>query len=232
MSSYANQGGQLRGSLIEAGLPAAAATIIANIFGNSVQTMRQGGEVIHDQTPHGMRQVTPSDRTHRLTNLDFRDGDADYRRQRVQDSERAERPVQQSTVIGTLPPQQTQSAHRISSGEYTNVEAAGDTAKVNLRVNGSGDCLFRHPSANMLVAKTLRAECGGDDRSRMQFFIEPRADEMVFKLSTTNVQSVQVVTDVTYEEGVGIVVKYATVGAWLVSTDPQKTIPVSDCPVA
>lgn len=221
----------MRGSLIEAGLPSAAATILANIFANSVQTMRQGGEVIHDQTPQGMRQITPSDRAHRLTNIDFRDGDADYRRQRVQDSERAVRPVPQSTVNTTLPPQQTQSAYRISSGDYTTVESAGDTAKVNLRVNGSGDCLFRDQSANMLVAKKLRAECGGGDQSRLQFFVEPRADEMVFKLSTVNVQSVRVVTDVTYEEGVGIVVKYATVGAWLVSSGPQQTIPVSDCPV-
>ncbi len=232
MSSYANQGGQLRGSLIEAGLPAAAATIISNIFANSVQTMRQGGEVVHDQTPQGMRQIASSDRTHRLTNLDFRDGDPDYRRQRVQDSERAVRPVPQSTVSTTLPPQQTQSTYRISSGAYTTVESAGDTAKVNLRVNGSGDCMFRDSSANVLVAKKLRAECGGDDLSRLQFFIEPRADEMVFKLATTNVGNVQVVTDVTYEEGVGIVVKYATIGAWLTSTGPQKTIPVSDCPVS
>lgn len=230
MSSYAEQGGQLRGSLIEAGLPAAAATIIANIFANGVQTMRQGGEVIHDQTPPGLRQVTPSDRTHRLTNLDFRDGDADYRRQRVQDSERADRPAPQSTVVGTLPPQQTASSYRLSSGDYTTVEPSGDTAKVNLRVNGSGDCLFRDPSANMLVAKKLRAECGGADQSRMQFFIEPRPDELVFKLATTNVESVQVVTDVSYSDGVGIVVTYKTIGAWVVSSDTSKTIPVSDCP--
>jgi hypothetical protein len=232
VSSYANQGGQLRGSLIEAGLPANAATIIANIFANSVQTMRQGGEVIHDQTPRGMRQVTSSDRSHRLTNLDFRDGDPDYRRQRVQDSERAERPIPQSTVNTTLPPQQTQSTYRISSGEYTNVESAGDTAKVNLRVNGSGDCIFRDQSANMLVAKKLRAECGGDDQSRLQFFIEARPDEMVFKLSTSNMKKMQVVTGVSYQEGVGIVVTKSTVWAWLYTDDGSTTIPVSDCPVS
>jgi len=231
VSSYANQGGQLRGSLIEAGLPANAATIIANIFANSVQTMRQGGEVIHDQTPRGMRQVTSSDRSHRLTNLDFRDGDPDYRRQRSQDSERAERPVPQSTVNTTLPPQQTQSTYRISSGEYTNVESAGDTAKVNLRINGSGDCIFRDQSANMLVGKKLRAECGGDDQSRLQFFIEARPDEMVFKLSTSNMKKMQIVTDVSYQEGVGIVVTKSTVWAWLYADNVSTTIPVSDCPV-
>jgi hypothetical protein len=232
VSSYADQGGQLRGSLIEAGLPANAATIIANIFANNVQTMRQGGEVIHDQTPQGMRQVTSGDRTHRLTNLDFRDGDPDYRRQRVQDSERAERPIPQSTVNTTLPPQQTQSTYRISSGEYTNVESAGDTAKVNLRVNGSGDCMFRDPSANMLVAKKLRAECGGDDQARLRFFVEQRPDELVWKLSTNNMKKTQVVTDVSYQEGVGIVVTKATVWAWLYAEDGSTTIPVSDCPVA
>jgi hypothetical protein len=221
----------LRGSLIEAGIPAAAATIIANIFANGVQTMRQGGEVIHDQTPTGMRQVTSSDRTHRLTNIDFRDGDPDYRRQLAHDSERAVRPVPQSTVVGTLPPQQTHSTFRVASGDYTSVEPSGETAKVNLRVIGGGDCLFRDASANLLVAKKLRAECGGDDRSRMQFFIENRSDELVFKLSTTNVQSVRVVTDVTYQAGAGIVVSYATIGAWVISRDGTATIPVSDCPV-
>jgi len=232
VSSYANQGGQLRGSLIEAGLPANAATIIANIFANSVQTMRQGGEVIHDQTPQGMRQVTSSDRTHRLTNLDFRDGDPDYRRQRVQDSESAGRAKPQNTSNVTLPPQQTLSTYRIASGDYTNVESAGDTAKVNLRVNGSGDCMFRDQSANMLVAKKLRAECGGDDQSRLQFFIEARPDEMVFKLSTNNMKKMQVVTDVSYQDGVGIVVTKATIWAWLYTEDGSATIPVSDCPVA
>ena len=230
MSSYADQGGQLRGSLIEAGLPSAAATIIANIFANSVQTMRQGGEVIHDQTPQGMRQVTSSDRTHRLTNLDFRDGDPDYRRQRVQDSESAERPVPQNTINVTLPPQQTQSTYRISSGDYTNVESAGDTAKVNLRVNGSGDCMFRDPSANMLVAKKLRAECGGDDQALLRFFVEQRPDEVVWKLSTNNLQKMQVVTDINYSSE-GILIRRATVLAWLVSDDPTTALPVSECPV-
>jgi hypothetical protein len=230
VSSYADQGGQLRGSLIEAGLPSAAATIIANIFANSVQTMRQGGEVIHDQTPQGMRQVTSSDRTHRLTNLDFRDGDPDYRRQRVQDSESAERPVPQNTINVTLPPQQTQSTYRISSGDYTNVESAGDTAKVNLRVNGSGDCMFRDPSANMLVAKKLRAECGGDDQALLRFFVEQRPDEVVWKLSTNNLQKMQVVTDINYSSE-GILIRRATVLAWLVSDDPTTALPVSECPV-
>lgn len=232
MSSYADQGGQLRGSLIEAGLPAAAATIISNIFANSVQTLRQGGEVIHDQTPQGMRQVTPSDRTHRLTNLDLRDADPDYRRQRVQDSERADRFSPQNTVNVTLPPQQTQSAYRISSGSFTAVEASGDTAKVNVKVNGSGDCLFRDQSANTLVGKTLRAECGGDDQARLRFFVERRPDELVWKLSTTNMKKMQVVTDVSYQEGVGIVVTKSTVWAWLYTDDGSTTIPVSDCPVA
>lgn len=229
MASFSDQAGQLRGSLIEAGLPSAAATILTNIFCNGVQTLRHSGEVLHDSTPQGLRQVSPDDRTHRLTNLDFRDGDPDYRRPRSRSSEDREQPVQQGTVLGTLPPQQTQSSFRVRGGAYTSVEPAGDTASVNLRMAGPGDCLFRDAANNTLVAKNLRAEGDASDLSRLRFFIEPRPDEVVFKLSTVNTAAITVVTDVQLI-GNRIVVTKKTIQAWPVADAEPSVIPVAACP--
>jgi len=229
VSSFADQAGQLRGMLIEAGLPAAAATIIASILGNGSQTLRHSGQVIHDTTPSGMRQVTPQDRTHRLTNLDFREGDPDYRQQRSQDSENARRPIQQNTVVATLAPQQTESAFRVSGGSYISVAPSGDTASVGLRINGPGDCVFRDRANDTLVSKSLRAESDASDRSRLRFFIEPRADEVVFKLSTLNTATLTVVTDVSLGPA-GIVVQRKTIQAWVIGDEDTVVIPVAPCP--
>jgi hypothetical protein len=229
MSSFAAQGGQLRGSLIAAGLPAAAATIISNILANSVQTLRHNGEIVHDQTPSGLRQVTPDARTHRLTNLDFRDGDPDYRRQRSSDSEGRQRSTQQDTVTTSVAPQQTVSSFRIKGGDYTSVDPAGDTAVVNLRVAGAGDCMFRDPANNLLVGKDLRAESDASDLSRLRFFIERRPDEVVFKLSTSNVSTVDVITGVDLTAN-ALVFHRKTVYAWAGSDLPDIVIPIGPCP--
>jgi hypothetical protein len=229
MSSFANQAGQLRASLVSAGLPAAAATIIANILGNSVQTMRQSGEIIQDSTPQGLRQVTPDDRTHRLTNIDFRESDPDYRKLRTSASEQRLPPVQQNTVVGSLSPQQTDSAFRVKGGSFINVQPAGDTASVGLRIVGPGDCVFRDLANDTLVARSLRAESDASDRSRLRFFIEPRSDEVVFRLSTVNTASIPVVTDVSLTAE-GIVVQRKTVQAWVAGDLPPTVIPVGPCP--
>ena len=230
MSSFAAQGGQLRGSLISAGLPAAAATILSNILANSVQALRHNGEIIHDQTPPGLRQVSPDDRTHRLTNLDFRDGDPDYRRQRSSDSEQRTRAIQADTVNISVAPQQTVASFRIKGGAYTSVEPAGDSAAVSLRVAGAGDCMFRDPANNLLIGKNLRAECDASDLSRLRFFIERRPDEVVFKLSTSNVSTVDVVTGVEWTAA-GIVFHRKTIYAWVGADLPDVVLPVGPCPV-
>lgn len=230
MSGFSDQGGQLRGSLIEAGLPAAAATIIANILANGVQTLRHGGEVIHDQTPTGLRQVTSDDRTHRLKNLDFRDGDPDYRRPQSKSSEEADKPTPADTVVVSTSPQQSAESYRVAGGAYIDATPAGNAVSVGLRVSGAGDCLFRDAANNVIVGKRLRAECDASDNSRLRFFIESRADENVFKIALQNIAPLRVVTGITYVPRVGFQISYSNIYAWAEQSDAADTIPVTPYP--
>jgi hypothetical protein len=89
--------------------------------------------------------------------------------------------------------------------------------------------LFRDSANNTLVAKSLRAEGDASDLSRLRFFIEPRPDEVVFKLSTVNTAAMTVVTDVQLV-GNRILVTKKTIQAWPVADAPAGEIPVGDCP--
>lgn len=226
MSGFSDQGGLIRGALIEAGLPAAAATVLANILANGVQTLRHGGDVVHDTTPQGLRQVTPEDRTHRLTNIDSREDDPEYRARQGTASEERKKAEQQSTVLVSVAPQQANAPFRMESGAYTDVVPKGDAAAVNVRMDGAGSCVFRDAANNTLVGKSLRAE--SDANSRLRFFIESRADEEVFKISLQNLnEPVRVVTNIEYKKGVGFIVQYANLYAWKDEKNPTKTLPVT-----
>lgn len=232
MSSFADQGGQLRGSLIEAGLPAAAATILSNILANSVQTLRHSGEMIHDKTPQGLRHVTPESRTHTLTNIDFRDGDPDYRRQFVQDDERRPATSPSSTVVRSQSPQQSSSSlSRTSSGMFTEVAPAGEASAINLRVRGGGSFPVLDHGTNTILAKQLRAE--SDGLVRLQ--LEERTEEVVLKAGfgpgagKGEAKEISVVTDI--ELTPDTLYFYRTkVLVWVVGEGEPTIIPLTGCP--
>lgn len=226
MSSFNLQAGQIRGALLAAGLPAHQATAIANILGNSAQTLRHTGEVVYDRTPANLRQVSPDDRKHSLQGLDFRPGDPDFRPPRVLGSEQQSRPQQESTVLEPLAPQQTTGAFRLNGGAFTEVSGTGDSAKINLRVQGAGGgALFADPQSNTLVSKAVRAETNGD--GYIQFYVEDNGDSAVWKLvfDSNTFQPRWVVTDVQYIPGTGLVITKQLLSAWFVGQPQNDVIP-------
>jgi hypothetical protein len=224
--SFSLQGSQIRASLVGAGLPADAASAIANILGNAVQGLRHAGEVKIDRTPRNMRMVTPDERRHSLQNLDFRAGDPDYRQAQTQLGERRREPEPEPAVLVDRAPQRDAAPFRVAGGAYTETQAQGDAVRVDLRLRGAGECAFIEPRANTLVGKHLRAEAGGGDEGRLRFFVDQTDREAVWKLQLINVQKVRVVSDITYEQGRGLVVSYRDVEAWSYSKPFIEVIPV------
>lgn len=181
MSSLSLQAGQIRAALVAAGIPATAATNVANILGNAAQTMRHSGAIIHDRTPAGLRMLDPDSRKHSLTNADFRPGDPDFRASRLQPSENVVRPTQESAVRGDVAPQQTKATNGIVAGPFVSVESDGGAAKVGLRLQGEGDILFADAQGNGLVARKLQTQAYGLGGT-VRFSAEPNGADLSLKL--------------------------------------------------
>lgn len=233
MSSFANQAGQLADQLTAAGLPAAAATLIANILGNSVQTLKHSGEIVHDTTPQGLRQVTPESRTQRLTNIDFLEGDPDYRRQAVKNDESRQSPSPYDAVVRSQSPQESQSSlSKTSSGVFTDVSPSGQSAAINLRVKGGGTFPVLDHATNTVLAKTLRVESDGFVRLQL----EDRTEEVVIKAgfgpggtNRGDAQAINIVSDIEISPDL-IVFKRKKIFAWVVGEDQDAIIRLVECP--
>lgn len=233
MSAFTLQGGQIRGALVAAGLPAAAATQISNILSNAAQTLKHAGTIEHDKTPASLRLVTPEARKYELPNLDFRQGDPDYRAPNTQPSEDKRIPQQPPAVESSQAPQQTESTFRVTGGPFVGAAGTGDAVQVGLRVQGFGRVATLDPPSNTIIGKTLRAAGDGGDNSRLRFFIEETGQEIVWNLQLQNVASYEVVTQVQYVDGVGLVVTYNRIAAWADANAQQRTevVPVVAVPV-
>lgn len=230
---FSQQAGQLTNALVAAGLSPTAASTIASILGNASQGLVHRGPQTHDTTPESMRYVTPDTRKQVLTNLDFRQADPDYRQPLTRTSEEQPKPEPEPTVLSTISPQQRASTFRVLGGAYTSAEGRGEFVSVGLRVNGAGEAAFLDPQSNSIVAKTLRAEADTSSDGRLRFFIERPGREVVWKLQLKNVGAVEVVTNVQYVAGEGLVMTYETISAW---KDPRSqprtvTIPVQNIPL-
>lgn len=226
MSSYNLQAGQIRGALIAAGLPAVAATNIANILGNAAQTMRHAGALEHDRTPASMRLVDPDTRKHSLTHVDFRPADPDYRAERASASEGTARPAPESPVVVAVAPQQTPAQQRVLAGAFMDVAAAGQAARVGVRVAGAGSMLFADQRANNLVARSYRAEANGFGAD-VRMFIETNNQEVVWKLQMNEAagqyeRGVEVVTDVKMIPGQGLEITKQKVSGYFGETSKAR----------
>ena len=182
----------------KAGLQPDSAVRIARILGNSMQEMRRGPATT-DTTPRSMRQVTPDKRQHQLTNLDFQEGDPDYRQTRLQATEEKVQPTQASTVQTEQSPQETSSPFNVSGGNYVEAKSGGGSVGLGLRVTRTGPFLTQNGEANALVGTHLRteAECGAEGLIR--FFIEKRGEEHIFKLQFSIDQLKTIINDAIYE---------------------------------
>lgn len=225
--SFSLQGSQIRASLVGAGLPADAASAIANILGNAVQGLRHAGEVEIDRTPRNMRMVTPDDRRHSLQNLDFLAGDPDYRQTQTQQGERRREPEPEPVVLVDRAPQRDAAPFRVAGGAYTETQAQGDAVRVDLRLRGAGECAFIEPRANTIVGKHLRAEAGGGDDGRLRFFVEQTDRESIWKLQLLNIRKLRVVTKVAYDPARGLIVTYQDIETWAYSKPSVEVIPIT-----
>ena len=165
----------------KAGLNPDSAVRIARILGNSLQQVRRGPETT-DTTSQKLRQVGPDGRKYQFENLDFDDGDPDFRSLRLESSEERQYPTQASTVQETRSPQETQNSFNVSPGGFVSVSSRGDGVEVGIDVSGTGPFLQQDPASGSLTGVSLRAESETGVKGLLRFFIEPRGDEYILKL--------------------------------------------------
>jgi hypothetical protein len=218
--SYSKYGNQIANYLKGAGLPPAWATAIGNVFGNASQEMFHAGRQTHDSTRQEHRMVTPHIRKHVLPAVDFLPGDPDYRKPRISDSEQAEPPQPAPTVVVTVSPQESDAPFRVNGGSYVQAVSGGNVATVNLRHSIRGapvqglPLALLDPQTGTVVGKALRAEVGQVDQGQVTFEAVQNGGEVVLKLNVDNRAKTEVITDVRYEPGRGLVAKYDTVVLW------------------
>jgi hypothetical protein len=236
MSGFSAQRQQLQQALVAAGLSPDNATAIANILGNGIQQLRHSGPVTVDNTPRDLRYVTKDGRTLRFPNLDFREGDPDYRQKRVEDSEQKPETEPEPNVLVGLSPQQVQAQFRVAPGAFTEVVGNGQAAQVNVRHNVAARPPKGLPLAlldaarNIFVGKAPRTSVGPNDGTA-SLEIRENEREVVWDLQMLNRADYDVVTGVEYVPGRGLEVTYSKIKAWNGRTQKTDTIPVQRQPV-
>lgn len=169
---------KLSAALRESGLEASAANQIASAIFNAVP---QPPAVI-DTTDAGMRSVGPQERTGQFTNLDFREGDPDFKPQRGTRSENRPRPTQLNSLKENLSPQQTSNPSGIKSGKFTETSSRGDNTTVGLKLETTGQILTINEGSESLVGKNLRMDSKNSQEGGVRFFLEEIGNEIVLKL--------------------------------------------------
>ena len=179
--SYQNQMAQLVSEFQKAGLPRKNAVAIGRILGNSLQEMRRGPET-KDVTNPKMRQVDSNRRTQQFKNIDFPQGDPDYRKTRKQLSENKPRPTQASTVQRDKDPTSTENSFNVSSGPFVQVEPSADGVEVGLRIVGTSPIMTQDAESGAIIGKRIRCNAG-QQTALINFNLEPRDDEYILNLS-------------------------------------------------
>jgi len=197
--SYQEQAGQLVNAFRSAGFSPDAAQKIAAILANGYQHITRTNPETVDLTPPEMRYVTPEARKYQLQELDFRQGDPDYRPYQLQASENRPNAKQASTVRGEPAPQRTAATYRVLGGKLTEAKGTGDAVQVNVKVTGNGRGVLLDQQGNSLVGKNFRCEA---DDTGLRFYIEETGTELVWKLQLGDFlayygTTVEVVTGIT-----------------------------------
>lgn len=233
MAGFGEQRQQLRLALVAAGLSPDAATQIANILGNSAQGLRHAGPVEVDSTPADLRQVGPEQRKQRFLNLDFRDGDPDYRPQRTAPSEERREKEPEPNIVPVVAPQSTDATFRVAPGSITDVAGDGRAAQVNVRNTVAGRPVAGLPvamldsQANQLVGKAPRAQVGQNDGTA-RLDIQENGREVLWNLQMLNRSEYDVVTKVEYISGRGLEITYERIKAWDQQAGRVDTIAVQE----
>ena len=179
--SYQNQMAQLVSEFQKAGLPRQNAVAIGRILGNSLQEMRRGPET-KDVTSPRMRQVTGQRRKQEFKNLDFQQGDPDYRKGTKQSSENKPRPVRPSTVQDDKDPVKTDNYFNVEAGPFVIVEPNSEGVEVGLRIVGTEPIMTQDSESGAIVGKRIRCNAGQQE-GLINFNLESRDDEYILNLS-------------------------------------------------
>ena len=179
--SYQNQMAQLISELQKAGIPRKNAVAIGRILGNSLQEMRRGPET-KDLTNPKMRQVGKTKRKQQFKDIDFLEGDPDYRKFKKQLSEDKKEPKQASTVQGDKDPNTTEDSFGVSGGSFVEVESQGEGVEVSLNVVGTHPIMCQDAESGTIIGKKLRANAG-QKNAGINFYVEAREDEFILNLA-------------------------------------------------
>ena len=179
--SYQNQMAQLIAEFQKAGLPRQNAVAIGRILGNSLQEMRRGPET-KDVTNPKMRSVDSTGRKQQFKNIDFLQGDPDYRKLKKQLSEDKPKPTQPGTVQNDKDPTQTDNYFNVESGPFVQVEPKAEGVEVGLRIVGTQPIMCQDAESGAIIGKRIRCNAG-QQTALINFNLEPRDDEFILNLS-------------------------------------------------
>lgn len=179
--SYQNQMAQLISELQKAGIPRKNAVAIGRILGNSLQEMRRGPET-KDVTNPKMRAVGPEGRKQQFRNIDFLQGDPDYRKLKKELSENKPKPTQPGTVQSDKDPTQTDNYFNVESGPFVQVEPKAEGVEVGLRIVGTQPIMCQDAESGSIIGKRIRCNAG-QQTGLINFNMEPRDDEFILNLS-------------------------------------------------
>lgn len=172
---------QLVSEFQKAGLPRKNAVAIGRILGNSLQEMRRGPET-KDVTNPKMRQVDGNRRTQQFKNIDFPQGDPDYRKLKKEPSENKPKPTQPGTVQNDKDPIQTDNYFNVGSGPFVQVEPNAEGVEVGLRIVGTQPIMCQDAESGAIIGKRIRCNAG-QQTALINFNLEPRDDEFILNLS-------------------------------------------------
>ena len=179
--SYQNQMAQLIAEFQKAGLPRKNAVAIGRILGNSLQEMRRGPET-KDVTSPKMRLVDREKRVQEFTNIDFLQGDPDYRKLKKQLSEDKPKPTRPGTVQDDKDPTKTDNYFNVESGPFVQVEPKAEGVEVGLRIVGTQPIMCQDAESGAIIGKRIRCNAG-QQTALINFNLEPRDDEFILNLS-------------------------------------------------
>lgn len=179
--SYQNQMAQLIAEFQKAGLPRQNAVAIGRILGNSLQEMRRGPET-KDVTSPKMRLVNKEKRVQEFTNIDFLQGDPDYRKLKKRLSEEKPNPTRPGTVQDDKDPTKTDNYFNVESGPFVQVEPKAEGVEVGLRIVGTQPIMCQDAESGAIIGKRIRCNAG-QQSALINFNLEPRDDEFILNLS-------------------------------------------------
>lgn len=216
--AYEEQRSQIRGALQAAGISPDAATDIANILCNSAIDLKHSGTQTTDTTPPELARVTPDVRKHQLKGFDFRDGDPDYRRPGISDTEEAPSVEPPSNLVTVIPHQREQDVGPVVPGKFANVAVEGGAMRVGVKhkqpgAKGGIPIAAMDPKSGTFLGKMLRF-MAGDSKGRIKAEIVEGSDEIGIGLQPSGLKTHDVVTRVEYHPSVGLRVHYKKLTAW------------------